>query len=289
MLPALRSIESVGNPATSPAAVDVSVIACEALTRRFGEADAIRGVSFSVEEGEFFALLGPNGAGKSTILNILTTILAPDTGRACVAGHDVVFEPDAVRAGIGVVFQEPALDDRLTGRENLRIHAALYAIPRAVTARVVEDALTWSALGTAADRSVATYSGGMKRRLELARALMHRPSVLFLDEPTLGLDPQGRRQLWASLDRLRTGGLTVLMTTHNLSEAEACHRVGVIDEGRLRALGPPNRLRADAGLPAGATLEEVFLAITGRDLRDEPAGPRGRLLAFGRKGGEQTR
>ena len=266
----------------------MSAIVCEGLGRRFGPLVAVDGLDLRVEEGEFFALLGPNGAGKTTTLHMLTTVLPPTSGRARVAGHDVVNEARAVRTALGMVFQEPALDTRLTARENLAIHAALYALPKARERDAVDEALGWASLEEAGDRVVRTFSGGMKRRLELARALMHEPQVLFLDEPTIGLDPQGRRHLWDSIGRLRGRGLTVVMTTHNLAEAEACDRVGVIDGGKLQALGTPDELRAEAGLDADATLEDVFLALTGRGLRDEGADPRDRLLAFAKRGGEHT-
>jgi ABC-2 type transport system ATP-binding protein len=266
----------------------MSVIVCDGLVRRYDDVLAVDDLSFTVEEGEFFALLGPNGAGKTTTLHMLITMLAPTAGSASVAGHDVMREARKVRRTLGMVFQEPALDTRLTGRENLAIHAALYAVPRPETADAVQDALVWASLEQVADRTVRTYSGGMKRRLELGRALMHQPRVLFLDEPTLGLDPQGRRHLWESIATLRGRGLTVVMTTHNLSEAEACDRVGIIDEGRLQALGTPDELRDQTGQPKDASLEDVFLSLTGRALRDEEAGPRDRLIAFAKRGGEHT-
>lgn len=266
----------------------MSVIRCLGLTRRYGDLIAVSGLDLAIEEGEFFALLGPNGAGKTTTLHMLTTVLPPTAGSAEVAGHDVTSEPHAVRAAIGMVFQEPALDTRLSARENLAIHAALYALPRREAPQAVEEALEWAELAGHADRLVRTFSGGMKRRLELGRALMHQPRVLFLDEPTLGLDPQGRRHLWERIAHLRGRGLTVVMTTHNLAEAESCDRVGVIDGGELRALGTPDALRAEAGLDADATLEDVFLTLTGRGLRDQGADARDRMLAFAKRGGEHT-
>ncbi len=264
-------------------------IVCHALSRRFGELVAVDDLSFQVEQGEFFALLGPNGAGKSTTLHMLTTVLRPSSGRASVAGNDVVTEAAAVRSAIGMVFQEPALDDRLSARENLVMHAALYGLPAASVRDAVEQALAWASLASEGKRIVRTFSGGMKRRLELARALMHDPGVLFLDEPTVGLDPQGRNHLWESLGTLRERGLTVIMTTHTLAEAESCDRVGIIDRGRLQAIGSPSRLREQAGLPADGTLEDVFLTLTGRALRDEAGSARDRLLSFARHGGEHTR
>jgi ABC-2 type transport system ATP-binding protein len=267
----------------------VAAVETEDLSYRDNGTAAIDGLSLRIAEGEFFALLGPNGAGKSTLLHMLTTLLPPSEGRASVKGHDVVREAEQVRRTLGMVFQEPALDDRLNGYENLDIHAVLYGIRRADRRTAVQQALEWASLGEAGRRPVRTYSGGMKRRLELARALMHRPAVLFLDEPTLGLDPQGRRDLWERIATLREGGMTVLMTTHYLAEAEACDRVGIIDRGKLIAVGEPAVLKAGDGQEPAATLEEVFIRLTGRQLIDEPSTARDRLLSFARRGGELTR
>lgn len=264
-------------------------IVTHGLGRRFQEVVAVESISLVVQPGEFFALLGPNGAGKSTLLHMLTTLLAPTSGSAAVAGFDVVTEAAAVRANLGMVFQDPALDERLTARENLEIHAVLYGVRRQDRRQSVETALEWASLAAVGDRKVKTFSGGMKRRLELARALMHAPRVLFLDEPTLGLDPQGRRHLWEHIASLREGGLTVLMTTHNLPEAEACDRVGIIDHGKLIASGAPDALVREHGSGQGADLEDVFIALTGRQLRDEVATARDRLVSFAKRGGEHTR
>jgi len=242
-----------------------------------------------VRPGELFGLLGPNGAGKTTIHRMLTTALLPTEGTARVAGYDVVRDGQQVRYLIGVVFQEPALDDRLTARQNLELHAVLYRIrPHWISSRV-HEALVWTELADDADRRVRTFSGGMKRRLELARALLHRPSVLFLDEPTTGLDPQGRRRLWDQVAALRERGLTVFMTTQNMQEAENCDRVAIIDHGRLLVVGTAPELGASVTGRAGATLEDVFLELTGRGLRDEEATAREQLLSFARRGGELTR
>lgn len=264
-------------------------IECVGLSRHFGEVEAVREVSFEVGEGEFFALLGPNGAGKTTTMQMIATILTPTSGQARVMGHDVVREAPRVREMIGMVFQEPALDDRLTARENLSIHAALYRIPRGDAASRVEEALEWAALSEASKRPLRTFSGGMKRRLELARALMHRPGVLFMDEPTLGLDPQGRRHLWDRIADLRHQGLTVFMTTHYLPEAEACDRVGIIDQGQLVAVDSPAALKRKVMGSEEGDLEEVFISLTGRQLRDEVAGGRDQMISFARRGGEHTR
>ena len=265
------------------------VITCSDLSYSFGKVSAVDGVSLEVQPGERFALLGPNGAGKTTTLQMLITMLRPVSGQARVMGYDVAGEAAAVRALIGVVFQEPALDDRLSARENLEIHAALYNLPRRGRKEAVAEALAWASLTDAAKRSVRTFSGGMKRRLELARALMHRPKVLFMDEPTQGLDPQGRQNLWDRIAALKGEGLTTFMTTHYLQEAETCDRVGVIDHGKLIALGTPDALKRKTLGSAAGSLEEVFLELTGRDLRDEAASPRARTLSFAKKGGEHTR
>lgn len=264
-------------------------IVCRGLTRRFGAFTAVDGLDLEVAAGEFFALLGPNGAGKSTTLHMLTTMLVPSAGRADVMGCDIVREARAVRLRLGMVFQEPALDGRLTAHENLVIHAALYGLPWRQTRQRVQRALEWAALGDKARQPVQSFSGGMKRRLELCRALMHEPDVLFLDEPTLGLDPQGRLHLWQRIDDLRERGLTVLMTTHNLEEAERCNRVGIIDHGQLIALGAPARLKQDVVGAADCSLEDVFLQLTGRQLRDQGATPRERMKSYARRGGEHAR
>ena len=198
---------------------------------------------------------------------LLTTTLLPSDGTARVAGCDVVREGQQVRYLIGVVFQEPALDDRLTARQNLELHAVLYRIrPHWIRSRV-HEALMWTELAADADRAVRTFSGGMKRRLELARALLHRPPVLFLDEPTTGLDPQGRRRLWDQVAGLREHGLTVFMTTQNMQEAEGCDRVAIIDHGRLLVVGTPADLKVRVTRRSAATLEDVFLELTGRAYR----------------------
>ncbi|MGE0458888.1 MAG: ABC transporter ATP-binding protein [Bauldia sp.] len=267
----------------------IPAIEVDNIGRRYADVEAVNGLTFSVAQGEFFALLGPNGAGKSTLLHMLTTLVTPTSGAARVMGHDVVAEPKAVRWKLGMVFQDPALDERLTAAENLKIHAVLYGIPRANQKQAVADALEWASLADTGSRRVGTFSGGMKRRLELARALMHGPSVLFLDEPTIGLDPQGRRNLWERIDALRERGMTVLMTTHNLPEAEMCDRVGIIDHGKLVAIGRPADLIRQHGGSDDADLEDVFLNLTGRALRDEIATARDRMVNYARRGGEHTR
>jgi len=265
----------------------VAAIAIRDVFYRYGEHVAVNDLTLDIEAGEFFAILGPNGAGKTSLLNMLMTVTHPKAGSVTIMGHDVVTDTLAARRALGVVFQDPALDGTLTARENLDIHAVLYALPKATRRAAVDHALAWAELDKVANRQVRTFSGGMKRRLELARALMHEPSVLVLDEPTIGLDPQGRRHLWERIASLRAKGMTVLMTTHNLAEAEACDRVGIIDQGKLVAVGSPAQLAAEHGDPK-ATLEDVFIALTGKQLFDHSARDREGLLDFAKRGGEFT-
>ncbi len=209
---------------------------------------AVDDVSFTVPAGQIFGLLGPNGAGKSTTIKILCTLLRPSQGLARVAGHDVVTEPANVRRSLGLIFQDPAVDDRLTARENLKIHCMIYGVPRADRRARIEDGLAWIGLTSEANQRVRTFSGGMRRRLEVARALLHRPRVLFLDEPTSGLDPQTRRAMWDRLHELRQREqLTIFLTTHYMEEAENCDRLAIIDHGKLVAEGSPAELKRRAG------------------------------------------
>jgi ABC-2 type transport system ATP-binding protein len=224
------------------------ILQVDTLVRRFGDFTAVDGISFQVPPGEIFAFLGPNGAGKSTTIKILCTLLAPSGGVARVAGHDVVSEPDAVRRTLGVIFQDPAVDDRLTGRENLNLHCSIYAVPRPERRPRIDEALDWIDLAKEADQRVRTYSGGMRRRLEIARALLHRPRIVVLDEPTTGLDPQTRRALWDKLRDLRArDGITIFFTTHYMDEAENADRIAIIDHGKLIAQGTPDALKRGAG------------------------------------------
>ncbi len=221
-----------------------AAIAVDDLTRRFGDVLAVDHVSFSVQRGEVFGFLGPNGAGKTTTIAMLTTLLQPTAGSASVAGHDVARDGARVRHAIGIVFQEPSLDERLTARENLEFHAVLYGMPRARRAERIGDALRLVDLEQRADHTVEKFSGGMRRRLEIARGLLHVPTVLFLDEPTLGLDPQSRRSVWQHIRTLREQtGVTVFMTTHYMEEAEFCDRIAIIDHGRIVALDTPEGLK----------------------------------------------
>jgi ABC-2 type transport system ATP-binding protein len=227
----------------TPPAIDV-----KDLKKSFGEIEAVRGVSFSVAPGEVFGFLGPNGAGKSTTINMLCTLLKPTSGSASVGGHDVATERDDVRRHIGLVFQDQTLDGYLTAEQNLRLHAELYGIdPRVVPARM-EQMLRMVDLFDRRRDTVMTFSGGMRRRLEIARGLMHSPRVLFLDEPTIGLDPQTRASIWRYIRALqRTEETTIFMTTHYMDEAEFCDRIAIMDRGQIVVLDTPHALKASVG------------------------------------------
>jgi ABC-2 type transport system ATP-binding protein len=228
----------------------MSAIVVEGLERSFGDLRAVQGVDLEVSEGEIYGFLGPNGAGKTTMVRMLTTLLLPTAGRASVAGHDIVTEASAVRRSIGVALQEAALDPLMTGRELIRLQATLHAIPRRDGERRADALLERVDLGDAADRRVGTYSGGMQRRLDLAAALVHEPTVLFLDEPTTGLDPVSRKTIWEEVVKLNREGTTVFLTTQYLEEADRlANRVGIIDSGRLVAEDTPRALKAQVGNP----------------------------------------
>ncbi len=312
------------------------------LTRRFGALEAVKSVSFEVQAGEVFGFLGPNGAGKTTTINMLCTLLNPTAGQAFVNGLDVVLERSAVRRSIGLVFQQPTLDEYLTAIQNLRFHGYAYAIPAEIRERRTRELLEMVELWDRRDSDVRTYSGGMKRRLEIARGLLHHPRVLFLDEPTLGLDPQTRRRIWQYLlDLRRNEGLTIFMTTHYMDEAEYCDRIAIIDNGTIVGLDTPTALKDRVGgdlitvkAPDGAaaaaeirtrygiepqladevvrfhvprgdtflpefvrsfgqplesvglsrpTLDDVFLTLTGREIRDEEVSGFDQMLQQGRR------
>jgi len=227
------------------------------LVKRFGSVEAVRGVSFQVGAREVFGFLGPNGAGKTTTIKMLSTLLEPTSGHLSIEGVDVIRERQRVRQMIGLVFQEPTLDERLTGWENLLFHGLLYGLSAADTKRRADPLLEMVGLSDRAHSLVRTYSGGMKRRLELVRGLIHRPKVLFLDEPTVGLDPQTRAQVWDYIVRLKdTEDTTIFVTTHYLDEAERCERVAIMDHGQIVALGTPEELKRRLGH------EEIRLTTT---------------------------
>lgn len=242
------------------------------LIKSFGEVSVLRGLDLEVAPGTVYALLGPNGSGKTTTVRILSTLIDADGGQVEVLGHDVRRAPDQVRRGIGVTGQFSAVDDLLTGRENLRLIADLNHLPKAVARGRVDTLLARFELVEAADRRVGTYSGGMRRRLDLAMTLVGRPSLLFLDEPTTGLDPRSRLQLWAIVRELLAEGVTVFLTTQYLDEADRlADRVGVLDGGVLVAEGTPSELKAQTG---AETMDDVFMALTGH-----PATPQAEEVA----------
>ena len=239
------------------------------LRKEFDGLTAVEDLSFQVQPGELFGFLGPNGAGKTTTINILCTLLAPTAGQARVAGFDCWTQPLSVRKSIGIIFQEPSLDERLTAWENLEFHGMIYHMPRKVRRSRMEEMLNLVELWQRRHTIVRTFSGGMKRRLEVARGLMHAPQVLFLDEPTLGLDPQTRHRIWSTIDQLRIEHqVTFFLTTHSMEEAQRCDRVAILDQGKLLALDSTKALVAQH---QAKNLEEVFLTLTGHDLRDGTA------------------
>jgi ABC-2 type transport system ATP-binding protein len=230
--------------------VNNAPIIAEGLTRHFGDVKAVDGIDLTVKEGEIFGFLGPNGAGKSTAVRMLTTLLRPTSGSARVAGYDVVTQADDVRRSIGVALQDAAIDPLMTGAELLALQAVLYGLPRNSTKKRADELLERVGLTAAANRRVATYSGGMRRRLDLALSLIHRPVVLFLDEPTTGLDPMSRLTLWEEVRRLNAEGTTVMLTTQYLEEADQlADRVAIIDHGKIVREGTPSTLKQGVGDP----------------------------------------
>jgi ABC-2 type transport system ATP-binding protein len=239
----LQTLQTQSTPTTAEL-----VVSARGLTKRYGSIAAVDGIDLDVVAGETFGFLGPNGAGKSTTIGMLCTLIEPTSGSATVAGFDSITQRDAVRSRIGLVFQDTTLDGYLSATQNLRFHAELYGMPRALVAERIERVLTMVGLWERRDSLVQTFSGGMKRRLEIARGLMHLPRVLFLDEPTIGLDPQTRSSIWAYLGELqRDEDITIFLTTHYMDEAEYCDRIAIIDHGRIIALDTPDRLKASVG------------------------------------------
>jgi ABC-2 type transport system ATP-binding protein len=323
-----------------------SAIQVDHVSKRYGRTVALNDVTFEVQGKHLFALLGPNGAGKTTLLHILCTILQPDSGTVRIGDLDVVVHPTSARRDVGVVFQEPSLDDRLTVYENLNFHGLVYGVPGKLRRQRIEALLDLVELTEWREKMVRTLSSGMKRRVEIARALIHDSRILFLDEPTVGLDAQSRERIWQYLGRLRSQReLTIVVTTHYIEEVEQCDQVCIIDRGQVLAIDTPSALKATHGqqllrvVPREdataseimtaypdttvrhndeiivksngnefaeaflsrygsrirrlsveePSLESVFLSLTGREIRDQPAGARERTLAFGRQGGEHTR
>jgi ABC-2 type transport system ATP-binding protein len=322
----------------------MNIIEVDELSKNFGQLVAVDKVSFQVAEGEIFGFLGPNGAGKTTTINMLCTLLTPTGGRATLCGHDVIKGRSEVRRCIGLVFQEPTLDEYLTAEQNLRFHAYAYKIPKEVREKRISELLELVDLSDRRKSKVRTFSGGMKRRLEIARGLLHSPRVLFLDEPTLGLDPQTRRHIWDYVQTLRKqNSLTIFLTTHYMDEAENCDRITIIDHGRIIGLDTPDKLKDALGgdvvtlkgedndaaalelkekyqispviqngtitfsIPQGEkflprlmgsfqsplvsvgvrrpTLDDVFLKLTGRAIREEEAGSKEQMKMMRRRHG----
>nr|WP_319540300.1 ATP-binding cassette domain-containing protein [uncultured Methanospirillum sp.] len=225
------------------------IIQTESLIKTFGSNTAVNAVSFDVQKGEVFGLLGPNGAGKTTLLSMLCTILKPTSGTAVINGYDIIRDSARVRQSIGIVFQDPSVDSDMTSRENLQMHADLYGVPVSQQASRIQEVLTLVQLEDRADQFLNTYSGGMRRRLEIARGLLHYPRVLFLDEPTIGLDPQSREHIWSYIRQLREReDMTLILTTHYMEEAdELCNRIAIIDHGTIVALDEPSALKQAVG------------------------------------------
>src|SRR2546429_2316436 len=225
-----------------------AAVSVRGLVKRYREVEAVRGIDFDVAVGETFGFLGPNGAGKSTTINMLCTLVRPSAGSARVAGHDVARERDAVRRNIGLVFQDTTLDGYLTAEQNLRLHAELYGVPREVVGERMRQVMEIVGLWERRSSLVNTFSGGMKRRLEIARGLLHSPRVLFLDEPTVGLDPQTRSSIWSYINQLKAQEqITIFLTTHYMDEAEYCERIAIIDHGQIIVLDEPDALKRNVG------------------------------------------
>ena len=277
---------------TSVVGVDsAAAVEVESLSKHYGEVEAVKGVSFSVLAGEVFAFLGPNGAGKSTTIKMLCTLARPTAGRARVAGFDVARQPKAVRRHIGLVFQDQTLDDQLTAEENLRFHAVLYGVPHEQVATRIDRVLRLVALQDRRADLVSTFSGGMARRLEIARGMLHTPAVLFLDEPTVGLDPQTRALMWDDVLRMRDEeGVTIFLTTHYMDEAENADRIAIIDYGAIVALDTPDALKRQVGSDTVelATADDaaagVRLASAGFSVRSGGTG----LVVFAEHGESQV-
>jgi ABC-2 type transport system ATP-binding protein len=246
----------------------MNIIETKNLVKKFGDFTAVNDVNLKVEKGEIFAFLGPNGAGKSTSIKMLTTLLKPTSGEVWLDGHNVTEDPNATRKSFGIVFQDPSLDNELTAYENMQFHAMLYKIPKALYEKRIRELLDLVELWDKKDGFVKNFSGGMKRRLEIARGLLHLPKVLFLDEPTIGLDPQTRNHIWNYIVELnKKEGVTVFFTTHHMEEVERiAQRVAIIDHGKILITGTVEEILAEAEMES---LEDAFIKLTGNVIRDE--------------------
>ena len=252
------------------------IIKTENLTKRFKDFTAVDNISFTVRKGDIFAFLGPNGAGKTTTIKMLTTLLRPTSGKIQLNGSNPITEQDRARCSFGIVFQDPSLDDELTAYENMEYHGVLYKVPSLLRKKRIEELLKFVELWDRRNELVKTFSGGMKRRLEIARGLLHHPKIFFLDEPTLGLDPQTRNHIWNYIQNLnKEEDITVFFPTHYMEEAEhVADTVAIIDHGRIIAQGSPDELKLQTG---SQSLEDAFLSLTGRTIRDEEASATDRM------------
>ncbi len=264
----------------------MAIIEVKDLTKRFGDFTAVDGISFEVGHGEIFAFLGPNGAGKTTTIKMLTTLLVPTSGTIRMNGADPTRDQAAVRRSFGIVFQDQSLDDELTAEENLELHGVLYGVPTSLRKKRIDELLELVDLQDRRKSFVKTFSGGMKRRLEIARGLLHHPKILFLDEPTLGLDPQTRNHMWDYAKKLAASeGITVFFTTHYMQEAErAADRIAIIDHGKIVAHGTAEALKAQTST---ASLEDAFLALTGKAIRAEEGSAAERMRTAARAWGRR--
>jgi ABC-2 type transport system ATP-binding protein len=273
-------------PAKKGAKGTDNIIEVNKLTKKFGKFTAVDSTSFNVKKGEMFAFLGPNGAGKTTTIKMLTTLLVPTTGKVNINGFDPRKQQDEVRQSFGIVFQDSSLDDDMTAYENMEFHGVFYGVPRDVLKERIEYLMKFVGLWERKNDFVKVFSGGMKRRLEIARGLIHHPKILFLDEPTLGLDPQTRNYIWDYIKKLNEEEkMTVFMTTHYMNEAErVADRVAIIDHGKIVSQGSPEELKKKTNTKS---LEEAFLKLTGHGIRDEDASGVDRLRSqaamWGRK------
>ncbi len=249
----------------------MNIIEVKNLVKKFGDFVAVDDISFDVKRGEIFAFLGPNGAGKSTTIKMLTTLLSPTSGSLLLDGNNPVLDSNKVRKSFGIVFQDPSLDDELTAWENMEFHGVLYDVPKKLRRERIEYLLKFVELWDRKNSLVKEFSGGMKRRLEIARGLLHHPKIIFLDEPTLGLDPQTRNHMWNYLKELnKNEGTTIFFTTHYMEEAEKiAQRISIIDNGKIIASGTADELKAKAN---ATSLEDAFLSLTGKTIRQEDAG-----------------
>ncbi len=260
---------------------DGDIIEAKGLAKRFGAFKAVDGIDFSVKAGEIFAFLGPNGAGKTTTIKMLTTLLKPSAGSIRLNGFDPAVDTRGARRSLGIVFQDPSLDEEMTALENLELHGVLYGVEKGLRRERCAELLKVVELWERRDELVKRFSGGMKRRLEIARALLHHPRVLFLDEPTQGLDPQTRNHIWSYISRLRRQeGITVFLTTHYMEEADrVAERLAVIDHGRIVAQGTPAQLKSKT---RKKSLEDAFIQITGHDIREDEPSAVDRMRLHGR-------